>query len=103
MGQGEQVRFPLGRDGQRSDHVESKQAQHSEVFLSDRFLFQARTDQAKAPQRSRTRTKGGQCRWRGLGASADQDVLHGTPPGDNQSDGTANLVRELRKSFCRFR
>jgi hypothetical protein len=29
--------------------------------------------------------------------------LNGAAPGDDQSDGTANFVRKLRESFCRFR
>jgi hypothetical protein len=28
--------------------------------------------------------------------------LNSAAPGDDQSDGTANLVRKLRESFCRF-
>ena len=103
MSQGEQSRFALGHDGQRSDHVESEQAQHGEVFLTDGFVFQVRADQTKTPQRSRACTKRGQRRWRGLGAGANQDVLHGSAPGDDQSDGPANLEGELGESFCRFR
>jgi hypothetical protein len=29
--------------------------------------------------------------------------LNGSTSGDNQSDGTANFMSELREGFCRFR
>ena len=102
MGQREQPWLALGCDGHGSDQVESEQAQHGEVFLTDGLFLEVRPDQPKAPQGSRACTKGGQSRRRGLGAGADQDVLNSSAPGDDQSDGTPNLMRELCEGFCRF-
>ena len=102
MGQGEQPWLALGCDVHGSNHVESEQAQHGEVFLADGLFLHVRPDQPKTPQGSWACTKGGQSRCRGLGAGADQDVLHSSAPGDDQSDGTPNLLRELCEGFCCF-
>jgi hypothetical protein len=58
--------------------------------------------EAKATQRSWTCAKGGQSRWRWLGAGADQNVLNSSAPGDDQANGAPNFVGKLRESFCRF-
>ena len=62
MSQGEQPWLALRCDVHASDHIESEQAQHGEVFLTDGFFLHVRPDQPKTPQGSWACTKGSKSR-----------------------------------------
>src|SRR6185295_15261981 len=103
MGQREQPRFALGGDSQDADHVKSEETQDGEIFLTQGLVLYLRADQAKTPQRSWACTMCGQCRRRGFSARTDQNVLYSPTSVQDQSDGTADLVRELCEGFCGFK
>src|SRR3954453_4448185 len=103
MGQREQSRFALGSDSQDADHVESEEPQDGEIFLSQGLVLYLRADQAKPSQRSWPCTMRGQCCRRGFSARANQNLLYSPTSVQDQSDGAADLVRELCEGFCGFK
>lgn len=94
---------PFRGDREHADQIQTEVCKVRQRFLTERLIVQLCSDQPQAAQGSGTGAEFGHRRRRQGQLRSHNDFLHLSPPGQQDSDRAAKILRELAHGFGQLR